>query len=818
MVLVDAGKRFYTFALAAVVASLLLGCGGGGGGATGEDGGGGGDGNTATRESIFFVDPDGGVYPVNEILISVVDGTTEEDVEALAALIAGEVFASFPEINAYFLSFPSLTLADLNSARLILEADSRVRFTTTNNVVPLTSRPPTDLDQLRQSQLSQSPTATVAYELVEVFAAWDLVWNAGLPVSRVAVGIIDSGIDATHPEFQPVRVSGFLEDLGGTTQSGKPVLSHGTEVAGIVGAANHLSFFPGTSWEFPQMNGILAGITDGFTLHSEYYGETLHLIFKAINKAIKEGDAQVVNMSFGFARCDKLAKPGDLCIKEDDFYFHKLKYEQMFRDHKDVLFVAAAGNSAIEAIWHLPGGGARSSNLITVAATATEETAVWMGFSNGWSDGSLATGDPKGIDIAAPGQNVLTPTLDKSPLDLEGYTLFSGTSAAAPIVTGVAAMMKAINPELGPESIKAIIKEAAWPPCEPGVRSGCRLNAEGAVAVALGLQRDLDLKFEDAVEIGGVVDVIVFEARDGTILGVQSPGSQGVIVSGPILAQGTWWWKVDFESGADGWVSDEYLNKVTEAAPPPASTDSLNDTGIDWCGDGANNYDVGDAAFKQQQCDAVANAGYPGQDGHYGRDAAARAGTLEKVGAGAAGFDYTKIANNGSELPASATLGSGPNDWACTRDNVTGLIWEVKVDNPSHMRHQGHTYTWYDPNSPDGDPGTPNRGICTGSNCDTTGFVQAVNAQGLCGVSDWGMPTRRELQEIVDYGGHSPAIDTGYFPNTPSHWFWSGSPLAHEVNGQFPVWRVSFSLGDVDGGGGRSQYYRYPVRLVRGGK
>jgi hypothetical protein len=41
---------------------------------------------------------------------------------------------------------------------------------------------------------------------------------------------------------------------------------------------------------------------------------------------------------------------------------------------------------------------------------------------------------------------------------------------------------------------------------------------------------------------------------------------------------------------------------------------------------------------------------------------------------------YTKIANDGSELPDSATLGTNPTDWACTKDNKTGLIWEVKTD------------------------------------------------------------------------------------------------------------------------------------------
>ncbi|MGH9802607.1 MAG: hypothetical protein ACRD82_19755, partial [Blastocatellia bacterium] len=69
-----------------------------------------------------------------------------------------------------------------------------------------------------------------------------------------------------------------------------------------------------------------------------------------------------------------------------------------------------------------------------------------------------------------------------------------------------------------------------------------------------------------------------------------------------------------------------------------------------------------------------------GQDSQIGRDAAAGASVLTKTGSGSKGFDFTKIANDGSSLPANATLGSAPGAWACTLDNVTGLTWEVKTD------------------------------------------------------------------------------------------------------------------------------------------
>ena len=222
----------------------------------------------------------------------------------------------------------------------------------------------------------------------------------------------------------------------------------------------------------------------------------------------------------------------------------------------------------------------------------------------------------------------------------------------------------------------------------------------------------------------------------------------------------------------------------------------LNDTGIDWCADEDTNFL------------ACPIASHPGQDGDYGRDALARAGQLQKVGAGAAGFDYTKLDANGHDLPASAT------NWSCVRDNHTGLIWEVKVDDPGHLRHKDHRYTWYnpDPNTNGGHAGTQDGGTCTGSACDTHAFVQAVNAQGLCGASDWRMPTVDELHSLVHHGRVNPAIDTDYFPHTSPFHFWSGSPSAYYSNRAWGVW---FS------GGGAHHGYRSDVgrvRLVRGGQ
>lgn len=221
----------------------------------------------------------------------------------------------------------------------------------------------------------------------------------------------------------------------------------------------------------------------------------------------------------------------------------------------------------------------------------------------------------------------------------------------------------------------------------------------------------------------------------------------------------------------------------------------LNDTGIDWCAKGAANFL------------ACPVAGYPGQDAQDGRDA-----RQDNDSDGHAGFSFTKLGATGNALPASATA------WSCVRDNVTGLVWELKTDDGG-LRDRDWTYSWYNPDaaSNGGSVGYPDDGnnCYNSSRCDTAKFVADVNQAGLCGARDWRLPSRRELQSIVDRGRYSPAIDTNYFPDLGSTiwWYWSSSPGAGYAD---YAWLVAFD----DGYDGHNCYknYGYQVRLVRGGQ
>ncbi len=219
---------------------------------------------------------------------------------------------------------------------------------------------------------------------------------------------------------------------------------------------------------------------------------------------------------------------------------------------------------------------------------------------------------------------------------------------------------------------------------------------------------------------------------------------------------------------------------------------SLNDTGITQCSDA--NYNL--------PCPVK---GYPNQDAQSGRDV-----TQNNDSNGHAGFDFTKISRTGAALTAKA------KSWNCIKDNVTGLMWEVKTDD-NGLHDKDWTYSWYEPdNSKNGGfAGLRNGGSCGGTSaCDTHAYVKAVNAAGWCGHNDWRMPSKAELYSIADYGFYDPGIDTTFFPNTLSALFWSSTPHALNTLDAGAV----INIIALDGESQHSKRFKYAVRLVRGGE
>ena len=166
--------------------------------------------------------------------------------------------------------------------------------------------------------------------------------------------------------------------------------------------------------------------------------------------------------------------------------------------------------------------------------------------------------------------------------------------------------------------------------------------------------------------------------------------------------------------------------------------------------------------------------------------------------------NYVRICNNGQQAgtgtcPAVPLFGPTVNQWGCTRDNVTGLLWEVKGPAPSSAPNgMLKTFTNYDDknlfqNSATVKPTQAQIDAAT----NTMSYAKAVNTSGLCGKTNWRRPTRSELQTLVK--GTTPVtIDTAYFPNTVDLFYWTSTPTTNAptkadainfANGQTVNWQ-----------------------------
>ncbi|MBL4631181.1 MAG: DUF1566 domain-containing protein [Paraglaciecola sp.] len=213
-------------------------------------------------------------------------------------------------------------------------------------------------------------------------------------------------------------------------------------------------------------------------------------------------------------------------------------------------------------------------------------------------------------------------------------------------------------------------------------------------------------------------------------------------------------------------------------------------------------------------------AGFPGQDGQRGQDIIYFNGMSTKAGRGAQGFDFTALDDIGDEVDDTS------QQWRCVRDNITGLIWEVKDPSSTTGLHSSvHSYTWFQLDNNGGFEGDQpgSQASCSLTECNTTAYVAQVNSLGLCNFRDWRLPTYNELFSIMHLGKQTaPLIDDEYFPNTTGSlgtvvWYWTNHSSADGFTDDQAVnaWAIDFASGN-DNFLNKATAGR--VRLVRAGR
>ncbi|MDX6248581.1 MAG: serine protease [Kribbellaceae bacterium] len=244
--------------------------------------------------------------------------------------------------------------------------------------------------------------------------AWDLSKSAGTQT----VAVLDTGIDAGHPDLAGKVLAGHNVISPGQTPNDDN--GHGTMTSGIIGASTSNSVgVAGVAWN--------AKILPVKVLDSSGSGTDSQII-DGINWAAANG-ARVINMSLG--------GDGDNSLLHDAISAAVAK---------GIVVVASAGNTGVDA----PNYPAAYPEVIAVGAT--DNNAVLTSFST--------HGD--WVDIAAPGWNIIAP----GPRALtdpayEPYWINSGTSFSAPMVAGVAALLRNKFPSYTPAQIEARLKSTA---------------------------------------------------------------------------------------------------------------------------------------------------------------------------------------------------------------------------------------------------------------------------------------------------------------------------------------------------------------------
>lgn len=335
-------------------------------------------------------------------------------------------------------------------------------------------------------------------------------WGYDQYFSKINIGIADTGFDTTH------------EDLRGKihviSKENSPD-NHGTHVAGIIGATHNDIGIAGI-----VRNSTLYGY-DVATNNGKFKSETEHL--KALKKLVIDYDCKIINFSIGKevyinnnkVYCDKNFKRG-LTDKKVNTWGEEAskKIADLLKEGNDFIVVQAAGNGGkntphigIDAdnngyFAAITKNNCYSDDNVSVDEIMNRVITVANSNKHGVSKSdyilNLDSNGGNQVDIAAPGSNIYSTVAGIKELYDDGsifinegqqYAHMSGTSMAAPIVTGVAGLVWSVNPNFTGAQVKKIIMDTAKQggivakdnPASPTTGDFYLVNAKLAVKAAL---------------------------------------------------------------------------------------------------------------------------------------------------------------------------------------------------------------------------------------------------------------------------------------------------------------------------------------------
>ncbi|MBB4945100.1 subtilisin family serine protease [Kitasatospora gansuensis] len=308
-------------------------------------------------------------------------------------------------------------------------------------------------DGLAKLWLDQKVKATLESETGQIGAP--AAWALGLGGQGVKVAVLDTGIDADHPDLagRVLDARNFTSETTGTPDTDvHDAVGHGTFVASEIAGTGAAS--QGAQRGVAAEAGLLVG-----KVLDDYGSGTDSQIIAGMQWAVDSG-ADVASMSLGSAEPTDCTDPMSVAA-------------QNLAKSSKTLFVVAAGNLGRYQSVSSPGC---APDVLTVGAVdSVDRTAS---FSSRGSVTGVHTLKP---EIAAPGVDVTAAAAGGR--GVYAYTAMSGTSMATPLVAGAAALLKQRHPDWTADRLKAALVSSADPTLAGDVQQigGGRLRVGQAV-------------------------------------------------------------------------------------------------------------------------------------------------------------------------------------------------------------------------------------------------------------------------------------------------------------------------------------------------